>query len=58
MEAIIRRWCRHLGANNLIGCWQIVTAIRQDCNLNWLTILSITTEMSRPITESAVDIVS
>jgi hypothetical protein len=58
VEAIIRRRCCHVGRNSFISRWQIVISIRQHCSLHWLTVLSITTEMSRPITEIAVYIVS
>jgi hypothetical protein len=58
VEAIIGRWCCHVGGNSLIHLWEIVITIQQHYGLHRLTILSSTTEMSIPITESAVYIVS
>src|SRR5262249_31914217 len=43
VEAIIRRWCRHVGGGSVINPREIVTAIRQHYSLHWLTILSSTT---------------
>ena len=43
VEAIIRRWCCHVGGNSFTTPWQIVITIRQGYGLHWLTILSITT---------------
>ena len=58
VEAIVRRWCCPIGGNNFVSPRQIVTAIRQHCNLHWPTVLSITTIMPSPITEIAVYVVS
>src|SRR5262245_1154665 len=56
--AIVWRWCCHVGWNDFLGAWQIVIAIRQHCSLHWLTILTVTTELSVPITEIAVNVMS
>jgi hypothetical protein len=57
MEAVVRRWCCHVGGNNFVTRWQIVIAIRQHCSFHWLTVLSIAAEMSDVITEIAVNVV-
>jgi hypothetical protein len=58
VEAIVRRWCCPIGGNNFVSPRQIVTAIRQQCNLHGPTVLSATTQMSIPITKIAVDVMS
>src|SRR5262249_44170688 len=58
VEAIIRRWGCHVGGNDFISRWQVVITIRQHCSLHWLTVLSSTTQMSIPITEIAVYVMS
>jgi len=46
------------GGNSFIAAWQIIITIRQHCSLHWPTILSVTTQMSMPIMETAVHIMS
>src|SRR5262249_39099564 len=58
VETLIRRWCCHVGGDRFTPRWQIVTLIRQRYNHHWLTILFSTTQMSIPITEIAVYIMS
>jgi hypothetical protein len=58
VEAIIRGWRCHIGWNNFTTLWKIVTAVRQHCSFYWLTIVSSTTQVSIPITEIDVYVVS
>jgi hypothetical protein len=58
VEAIIRRWCCHVGGNDFISPWQVVISIWQHCSLHRHTVLSITAKMSIPITETAVYVMS
>src|SRR5439155_3235729 len=54
MEAIIRRWCCHVGGNSFTSLWKIVITIRQRYRHHWLTILSSTAQMSISITKITV----
>jgi hypothetical protein len=58
METIIRRWCCYVGGNNFVSPWEIVITIWQDYSFHRFTILSSTTQMSIPITEIAIYVMS
>src|SRR6266480_156099 len=58
VEAIIRRWCRHVGGNNFTACWQVVITIRQHRCLYRHTVVSSTAGISVAISKIGVDIMS